>query len=73
MPELRGHEYEVERRPNESPGGYAYEFVLVVDGEDVKTASELEAAGWAGPEDGGFNWTKNLRNYAKGYIRGVEA
>lgn len=68
----RGHEFEIERRETDSQGGFAYELVLVVDGEDVTTASELEAEGWQGPESDGPNWTQQLTRFAYGYIAGLE-
>lgn len=72
MTEYNGHEYEVERIENTSVG-YAYEFVLTVDGQRVTTASELEAKGHRGPEEGGDNWTSQLRRYAGAYIDGMES
>jgi hypothetical protein len=72
VPEYNGHEYEVERVEQDG-SGYRYEFVLTVDGERVTTASEIEREGWNGPEEGGNNWTRNLRHYAGAYIDGLEA
>jgi hypothetical protein len=72
MPEYNGHEYEVERRES-AGGGYAYEFFLFVDGQRVTTASELEEKGHRGPEEGGDNWTSQLRRYAGAYIDGMES
>jgi len=73
MPEHRGLTYTVEREENDSAGGYAYEFVLYVEGRRVVTASQLEARGAHGPEDDGDNWTNQLGVYAIAYIDGLEA
>lgn len=59
-------EIEVEREERDGP--YKYEFVLYVNGEEVMTASKLEDRGFNGPEDGGMNWTSQLRVYAHGYL-----
>jgi hypothetical protein len=72
MPEHRGLTYTVEREENDA-GGYAYEFALYVEGDKVVTASQLEARGAHGPEDGGDNWTNQLGVYAIAYIDGLEA
>ena len=71
MPRHNGFTYTVERRENENSGGYAYEFVLFVRGRQVVTASQLEARGYDGPEDGGDNWTNQLTVYAKAFIDGL--
>lgn len=71
MPKHNGHTYTVERQERDS-GRYAYEFVLYVDGRQVKTASQLEADGHDGPEDGGDNWTAQLTAYATAFIDGFE-
>ena len=71
MPRHNGHTYTVERRENESAGGYAYEFVLFVDNRQVVTAGQLEARGYDGPESGGDNWTNQLTVYAKAFIDGM--
>jgi hypothetical protein len=69
MPEYNGHEYEIDRVER----GRRYEFVLTVDGERVTTATELERNGHRGPEQGGDNWTSQLRRYAGAFIDGKEA
>lgn len=71
MPEYSGHEYKIERR--ETRNGLGFEFYLIVDDSLVVTASELEERGHLGPEDGGENWTSQLRRYAGAYIDGLEA
>jgi len=45
--------------------GFNYEFVLVVDGEVITTAGELEQEEWDRP------WIPALTRYAKAYIDGA--
>lgn len=72
MAEYKGHEYEVERRQCREIG-MEYDFHLVVDGDDVISASHLENRGNDGPEDSGRPWASQLREYAEAYIDGMEA
>lgn len=46
--------------------GFEYEFVLLVEGEEVITASELEARGYVNP------WIPAMETYVKAYIDGRE-
>jgi hypothetical protein len=70
MPTYKNTKYEIERREVNGSAKYNYEFYLVVDGEDVITATELERRGYSGPEDGGSPWSNHLKRYAKAYIDG---
>jgi len=73
MPEHRGFEYEVNREAvPEDRGRYEYRFSVYVEGERLMTTTELEESGADGTEeDGGMNWTSQLRLVAIGYIEGL--
>lgn len=69
MPE---HTIEVERE-EATDSGYEYEFVCYVDGTPILTATQLEDRGASGPEDGGDNWTAQLKRHALAYCDGLDA
>ena len=61
---IEGHDFEIIRtNEQEFAGGtgFEYEFVLFVNGEQVKTAGELETDGWEKP------WIPALERYAGVY------
>ena len=65
------HTIEVERE--EATGtGYAYEFVLYVDGVPVLTATQLEDRGAVGPNRG-ENWTAQLKRHGLTYCDALDA
>lgn len=68
--EHKGHTMEVNRIDN-TGAGYEYEFALEIDGEQVKTASQLERDGYSFEEVN--NWTNALRRFGRAYIEGMEA
>lgn len=62
-----GHTIEVERVEN----GSRYEFELSVDGDVVKTATQLEREGYSFEEVP--NWTVALMRYGRAYVAGMDA
>lgn len=67
----KGHQIVVRRVDAESagyPSSYEYEFELLVDGEVIKTATDLERDDF--PANG--SWSIILRHYGKAYISGME-
>jgi hypothetical protein len=58
--------YEVTRVKTNTPGGFAFEIVLTIDGEQVCTATQLETSGVK--FDDVPNWTVALELFAKAYI-----
>lgn len=66
----RDHKWQLERHLDVRDGPMPLgELVVTVDGNVVTDASTLERNDWAD----GPNWAKALRNYAMGYINGMEA
>lgn len=68
----RGHEYTVYREENYRDSlRNPHEFILEIDGEQVKTATQLEQEGVS--HDDYRNWTAALIDFAEDYIDKLEA
>jgi hypothetical protein len=65
------HTMEVRRVEGNDNPKYNYEFELLVDGEVIMTAGELESLGYKFSQVP--NWTTALKRYGEAYIHGLEA